>query len=248
MLKRSAVLLSLILALSMGCASEIVPAEKSVADYKTVVVAIAPSRKADSYGDLSATYAFVNVLASMSQYMQQTVCALRESLVDELEQKAAAEGLNLDPSRVQTRFQSAFPDTLEATKDLQVSEEAKLDRGIAAEIAKKLKADALLVGRVFVYSDDWTEFARRTRAGLSIVTYSLRFGVAFEYCLFDLKTGALVDYWSNRNPFVYKSKRRQPPDPRAIGATKDPKVDGRVTFMVEQTAKKVNRRYLPRVD
>lgn len=246
-MRRTCVLVLALLTMLTGCAAEIVPAEKSISKFENVVVAIAPSRKAKSHADLTTTYSYVNVLDSMSQYMQQTLCALRKSMVTDLESKAAEEGLNLDPASIRTQFQTAFPDTLAATKDIEISKEATLDKDLAAKIAKKLNADAMIVGRVFVYSQDWKEFARRTRAGLSIVTYSLRFGVAFEFCLFDLKTGALVDYWSDRNPYIHKAKRRLPPDPRAIGATKDPSVDGRVIFMIEQTAKKVNRKYLPRV-
>ncbi|MDF1663206.1 MAG: hypothetical protein P1V97_15630 [Planctomycetota bacterium] len=246
-MRRTCVLLLAFLSVMTGCTAEVVPAEKSISNFENIVVAIAPSRKAKSHADLTTTYSYVNVLASMSQYMQQTLCALRKSMVTELENKAAEEGLKIDPSTVKTEFQTAYPDTLEATKNIEISENATLDPALAAKISKTLKADALIVGRVFVYAQDWKEFARRTRAGLSIVTYSLRFGVAFEFCLFDLKTGKLVDYWSDRNPYIHKAKRRLPPDPRAIGATKDPSVDGRVIFMIEQTAKKVNRKYLPRV-
>lgn len=249
-MRRTSVLLLAVLpvwTVFTGCAAEIVPAKKSISNYENIIVAIAPSQKAKSHSDLTTTYSYVNVISPISEHMQKTLCDTRATMVKELEARASEEGLSLDPSTVKTQFQYAPPQILEATKDVEISEEGNLDRDLAAKISKELKADAVIVGRVFVYAQDWKEFARRTRTGLSIVTYSLRFGVAFEFCLFDLKTGNLVDYWADRNPYIHKAKRRLPPDPRAIGATKDPGVDGRVIFMIEQTAKKVNRKYLPRV-
>jgi hypothetical protein len=231
-----------------GCASQMIAAESPLEQYSKVVVAVNPNRKANVLDSLNSIYPYVNVVPSLSQRMQLALCEAFSLNRVKLLSEAKTESLSVSKEVQKLRFEPAYQDTLKATEDIQISKEARLDRKAARRIARKTRADVLLVGRVFFYSEDWREFARHTRIGQSISTYYLRFGAAMEYCLFDLKDGRLIDHWSDRQAYKHEAKRRHPPDPAAIGATDDPIVGRRIVNLLDQLANRASNRHLPEID
>jgi hypothetical protein len=238
----------LLLMFITGCATQLVPATVTLDGYSKVLVVINPNRKAASLERLEGLYRYVNVVPSLSQYAQQRLCQGFAESQAKLILEAEQEGLTVPKGSTATEFQPAFLDTLKVCNELVVGPDRELDRKVARRLARRLKVDALLVGRVFVFADDWAELSRRLRTGLSLTTYRLNFGVALEYSLYDLKDGSLLQSRADRQSYLYKSKRRQPPDPAAIGASDDPYIGNRVLSILNQLVERAVQDYSPTID
>lgn len=229
----------LLLLFSCACQAQLIKPSRPFPSER-LTIAVIPSLDGQHQDSLSAQYPHVlEPDSGFCNSLQNQILGAHDTRLRILEGESRDNELKLPKEATALSLSAASPGALEAlVKDLQGFPKT-LPGPLRARLRRSSKDPWMLVGRLAVYSQDWQEFARHLRSGRAIRQYTLRFGLAIEWRLYNLQTGEAGEGGALREAFIMRRDRRWPPKPGGLAKTGDRLVLSRFTLLGRKLASRL---------